>query len=246
MNDRENVTMIFNTWSIVAIDLESGMMGVALASCVPSMHGDALAAIVPGKGIGVIQANFTMENRNKVFEMLKASKSAQAIIEEVSDAKNDEERDLRQYGIITINKGKAEIGTFSGVENTPWYGSLYDEKIAVTVQGNTLMGEEVLRDAFDAFQGKSEFTDKLMSALEAGSAAGGDKRCNNEENRQTAATAFILATRKGDNPHATKEMGLTDMGKDEAPWLCLSVHEEMYGRNPVKKLRKVYDEWIER
>ena len=116
---------------MVAIDLTSGMMGVACASCVPNMHGDALAAIVPGKGVAIVQARFTMENRDKVFEMLQVGKSAQEIIKNVSDVEYDSDRNLRQYGIITANENTLEIGTFSGEENKPWYGSQSDEPIIV-------------------------------------------------------------------------------------------------------------------
>jgi uncharacterized Ntn-hydrolase superfamily protein len=207
------------------------------------MHGDALAALVPGKGVAITQAKVTMENRNKVFEMLKAGEAAQDIIKTVSDVKYDQDRNLRQYGIITLNEKSVEIGTFSGAEIPPWYGSQSDEKTGVTIQGNTLVGEAVVRYAFDAFKKEKRFSDKLMCSLEAGSAAGGDKRCNNAETTQTAATAFILVTRKDDKPYAARELGLTDMGNENAPWLCLSVHEELFGGNAVKKLREMYDEW---
>jgi hypothetical protein len=78
-----------NTWTIVAVDATTGDVGVAGASCVPDMHADALAALVPGKGAAATQALFTLENRNRVFQLLQAGVLADEIIRQVSDAKSD-------------------------------------------------------------------------------------------------------------------------------------------------------------
>lgn len=232
-----------NTWSIAAVDLETGMMGVALASCVPDMHADAVASLVPGKGVAVTQAYFTMKNRNTVYRMLKKGHSAAKIIQKISDPQYDKNHGKRQYGVITLGPDGVSIETYTGTKNTPWFGSQFDAKLAVTVQGNILVSEAVVSHAFEAFKGAGSFTDKLMAALAAGSEAGGDIRCNNSEVTQTAATAFILAAKAGDAPYATQKMGVTDMGTDKAPWLCLSVHDEQFGENSVKRLAKMYQEW---
>ena len=58
------------TWSVVGVDPETGDVGVAVASCVPR-HGDAVAALVPGKGAAATQAGFDVRNRNRVFELLQ-------------------------------------------------------------------------------------------------------------------------------------------------------------------------------
>jgi len=231
------------TWSVAAADIDSGMLGVALASCVPEIHADGVAAIVPGKGVAVAQAQLSIENRNTVYEMLKAGRSASEIIEKVSNSDYDPDYGLRQYGVITLSGDGAEIATFSGEDIPPWFGSYSDENMGVTVQGNTLVGEAVARDAFEAYGGEGSFTDKLMAALAAGSAAGGDARCNNDEVIQTAATAFILASRADDAPYAAQDIGQTDMGTARAPWLCLSVRDFHFGENSVEKLKGLYDVW---
>ena len=84
-----------------------------------------------------------------------------------------------------------------------------------------------------------------MRALEAGSAAGGDSRCNNDQVKQTAATAFILVARGIDEPYATRIIGITDMGTADAPWLAISATESQFGPNPLIELRKLYDFWHE-
>lgn len=82
-----------------------------------------------------------------------------------------------------------------------------------------------------------------MRALEAGSAAGGDVRCNQSSVRQTAAAAVILVARGTDPPYATANIGTTDAGTAKAPWLNLSVRAEIGADNPLLELRRQYDRW---
>src|SRR5262249_27463521 len=98
--------------------------------------------------------------------------------------------------------------------------------------------------AFNANDSRANaLSDRLMRALEAGSAAGGDVRCNNERVKQTAAAAFILEARGGDKPYSAADLGVPDQDKKAAPWLALSVSEREFGPNPVMSLRKKYDVW---
>jgi len=236
-----------NTWSIVAADPVSGDVGVAMASCVPDTHGDAVGALAPGKGVAAIQAVWDLDNRNQIFDMLQAGDSANIIIDRMSDAQYDAGVNDRQYGIVTLHDGEVDIAAFSGASIPAWSGSQQDTALGVTVQGNTLVSEEVVADAMTAFKtgepGFNTLPDRLMRALEAGSAAGGDSRCNNEQVTQTAATAFILVARGGDEPYATENIGSTDAGTPAAPWLALSVAESKFGPNPIIELRRQYDEW---
>ena len=82
-----------------------------------------------------------------------------------------------------------------------------------------------------------------MRALEAGSWAGGDVRCNNETSRQTAATAMIVAARGTDQPYATERLGMSDQGTPASPWLAISVAVGRGEDNPLLELRRRYDAW---
>jgi uncharacterized Ntn-hydrolase superfamily protein len=120
--------------------------------------------------------------------------------------------------------------------------------MAVTVQGNLLEKEAVVANALAAFKanddrGRNTLTDRLMRALEAGSAAGGDKRCNNGAVQQTAASTFILFARAKESAYAARDLGVTDAGSKSAPSLDLSVTAPKYGANPIPELRKQYDAW---
>jgi uncharacterized Ntn-hydrolase superfamily protein len=250
-------TLEMTTWSVAAIDPLSGDVGVASASCVPSFA-DALAALVPGKGAGATQAAFDIDNRNVVYKAIQQGLTAEEVIARVTDPSVDQETDRRQYGVVTLNDGVVHTagftapsreGTTGGTEGTErWAGIMADPGMGVTVQGNTLVNEAVVSDGLEAFQwedptGFNELSDRLMRALEAGSVAGGDVRCNDETTRQTAAMAFIVVARGGDEPYATEAIGISDQGTSDAPWLAISVRGERGGDNPLLELRLRYDQW---
>lgn len=232
----------------MALDPETGDVGVAAASCVPNVHVDAVAALVPGVGAAATQAQWNLTNRNKVFELLQADKPADEIVRQVSDPDFDAAVGMRQYGVVTLHDGVVDTAAFTGEDNLDWAGQQHDDSLAVSVQGNLLAGEAVVSEALLAFrseddQGHNTLPDRLMRALEAGSAAGGDARCNNEQVTQTAATAAILVARGTDEPYVAENIALTDAGTAEAPWLALSVAGPQFGPNPLIELRRQYDEW---
>ena len=70
------------------------------------------------------------------------------------------------------------------------------------------------------------FADRLMAALEAGAAAGGDRRCG----KQNARSAFIIVANPTDD--------------ESSPYLNLK--RKAYFANPIDLLRQTYDEWKKR
>ena len=233
-----------STWSVVAVDPATGEVGIAAASCV-AVPIDVLAALVPGKGVAATQAAISIENRNRVFDALMAGASADEIIDAVTAA--DTEAATRQYGIITLSDGQATVAGYTGADNNNWAGNKQrDTPFPVTVQGNILESEEVVNAALDAFSdetlGSVTLSDRLMRAMEAGSAAGGDKRCN-ESVQQTAAAAFIMVAQGNDVPFAVANVGESNTDAVDAPTLYLSVSEPVGGANPLIALREQYDAW---
>lgn len=245
------------TWSIAAVDPETGDVGVAVASCVPT-NGDAVAALVPGMGAAATQAGFDVNNRNRVFEAIQEGLTAEEVILRVTDPEWDDELERRQYGVVTMHDGLVHVAGYTtplrqGVTtgddgSTRYAGVMADASHGVSSQGNTLESAEVVSRPLDAFRwddpaGFNLLSDRLMRALEAGSVAGGDVRCNTDSVRQTAAMAVILVARGGDEPYATESIGTTDAGTPDAPWLALSVFTERLAENPLIELRRQYDEW---
>ena len=201
------------TWSVAAMDLQTGAVGVSMASCVPDRHGDAVAALVPGKGVAATQARWNLVNRNHVYEALKQGLEAAAVIDLVLEQDADGDTSRRQYGVVTLDGGGVSIAGFTGDETTEWNGIRSNEAMAVTAQGNTLVGEAVVADSLKAFlrddpNGNNTLADRLMRGLEAGSAAGGDVRCNRDGITSTAATAMIVVARGSDAPYATSDIGV--------------------------------------
>ncbi len=244
------------TWSVVGVDPQTGDVGVAVASCVPT-HGDAVAALAPGMGAAATQAGFDIRNRNRVFELLQEGLTAEQVVLRITEPEWDAELDRRQYGVVTMHDGLVHVagyttplrqGTSTDDDGSRFAGVMADASRGVSSQGNTLESSEVVSRPLDAFRwedpaGFNMLSDRLMRALEAGSVAGGDVRCNNESVRQTAAMAVILVARGGDEPYATQDIGMTDAGTNAAPWLALSVKTDRFAENPLIELRRQYDAW---
>ena len=245
------------TWSVAAVDPVTGDVGVAVASCV-TRHVDAVAALVPGKGAAASQAGLDIGHRNRVFAAIQEGLTAEEVILRVTDPESDDELHRRQYGVVTMHDGLVHVAGYTtpvrqGMMtdddgSTRYAGVMADASHGVSTQGNTLESSEVVSRPLDSFRwddpaGFNTLPDRLMRALEAGSAAGGDVRCNNASVRQTASWAAILVARGGDEPYATENIGTTDAGTDDAPWLALSVSTERLAENPLLELRRQYDEW---
>lgn len=245
------------TWSVVGVDPVSGDVGVAMASCVANTLADALAALVPGKGAAATQAGFDVNNRNRVYDALKRGDSAEEVIRIVSDSTADTRLAGRQYGVVTMRGGQVQTAGFTGkpmLEGAAapnpqrWAGIRANASRGVSVQGNTLVNEAVVANALAAYvwedpTGFNTLSDRLIRALEAGSVAGGDVRCNSDSVRQTAATAMIVVARGTDAPYATEKIGMSDQGTPKAPWLAISTTTSRGGDNPLLDLRRKYDVW---
>jgi uncharacterized Ntn-hydrolase superfamily protein len=261
-------TLTMNTWSVVGVDPKTGDVGVAMASCVRGTIADALGALVPGKGAGATQAGFSLPNRNRVFAALKEGVSAEEVIKRVTDTTVDRGLNGRQYGIVTMKDGRVQTAAFTGQRMLdsaarpvgPGYryagvktGTSADGMV-VSAQGNTLAAEAVVADPVAAFvrddpAGFNLLPDRLMRAIEAGSHAGGDVRCNNASTgtRQTAATVMIIAARGTDSAYATDSLGKSDQGTAKAPWLNIAYAPPRASfENPLLELRKRYDTWRRR
>lgn len=249
-------TLTMNTWSVVGVDVATGDVGVAMASCVPNTLADALASLVPGKGAAATQAGFDVNNRNRVYAALKEGLNAEAVIKRAADSTVDARLDNRQYGVVTMSGGKAMTAGFTGrpmlagdtVGSKRWAGIRANAARGVSVQGNTLVSEAVVANALTAYladdpKGMNKLSDRLLRGLEAGSAAGGDMRCNNDSTKQTAATAMIVVARGTDQPYATEKIGMSDQGTAAAPWLAISYTVARGAENPLVEVRRRYDIW---
>jgi uncharacterized Ntn-hydrolase superfamily protein len=177
-----NTRDIIATFSIVAFDPDTGALGVAVQSKFL-----AVGSIVPWAraGVGAV-ATQAMANYNygpRGLELMSRGKTAEETVEALISA--DEEREHRQVGVVDA-EGRA--ATFTGGECFEWAGGVTGEHYAA--QGNILVGRETVEAMAKTFEGTSgDLAGRLLAALDAGQAAGGDSR-----GKQSAA---LLVVREG-------------------------------------------------
>ena len=178
------------TWSLVALDPETGEVGAAAATCGKMVW--VIAEVVPGRGAVVAQADTLLDGRDLAAEAIRAGRTPTEILFELTDPTFDPAFETRQYGVAALY---GEPAAFTGAETEDVALSRGDG--VVTVQGNLLTGATVVEDAFAAFQDAEgePMEERLMRGLEAGAAQGGDSRCPPD---RAAKSAFItVATEDG-------------------------------------------------
>ncbi|MFN8493529.1 MAG: DUF1028 domain-containing protein [Caldilineaceae bacterium] len=190
------------TFSITAWDESTGMTGVAVLT-----KFFAVGSLCPFARAGV-GAVATQAFVNPTFGPRGLALLEQGIaVEDVVDIllKSDEGREHRQLHLVD---SKGRTAAFTGNETVTWAGHRTFPYFSVA--GNMLVGEDTILAMAEAYQQNAgvEFTERLLRALEAGQAAGGDKR-----GRQSA-TMYVMNTevypyldlRVDDNPDPIVEM----------------------------------------
>ena len=164
------------TFSILGYDPETGQVGGAVQSRVFSVGNGVLWAEA-GVGVVATQAIVDVSYGPQGLELLRQGLSAQAVVEEILENDPDPRPDGwsklgRQFSVMDA---WGEVATHTGPQASDWAG--HRVGTYVSAQGNILAGPDVVSDMVDAFvatEGHLSF--KLMAALEAGQAAGGDRR----------------------------------------------------------------------
>src|SRR5918999_3386236 len=156
------------TWSIIARD-ESGAFGVAIAT-----RFFAVGALCPHaeSGVGALstQALVNPFYGRHGLELLRAGIAAPEVVRMLTAP--DEGREHRQLHVIDR---EGRIGQHTGKSCVEWCGAVAGE--GYSVAGNMLANGNVVRATADTFRNsRKPFAERLIEALEAGEAAGGDKR----------------------------------------------------------------------
>lgn len=166
-SDRRNC--IVTTFSIVAADLAAGDLGIAVASKFL-----ACGAVVPWAGAGagaVATQSFanTAYGPDGIRMMRDGLSASETLARLIAD---DPDRDLRQVGLVDARGGAA---AHTGPGCYAWAGHHVGE--GFTCQGNILVGRETVDAMAATFRAANgELAHRLMNALAAGEAAGGDRR----------------------------------------------------------------------
>ena len=157
------------TFSIVALDALTGEMGVAVQSKAFGV-GAAVAWAQAGAGAIATQASTNMSFGPQGLELLGAGLSSGQVLGILLEG--DEGRENRQVGIIDAH---GEAVNFTGASCLDWAGGVTGA--GYTCQGNILASEAVVSGMAEAFEAtEGELADRLLAALVAAQAAGGDKR----------------------------------------------------------------------
>jgi uncharacterized Ntn-hydrolase superfamily protein len=174
------------TFSIVARSADGSAWGVAVASKFLGV-GSAVPAAVAGVGAVATQASANVAFKPVGLSLMDEGATAAVALERMIN--EDEGRDHRQVGIVDVDGNAA---SYTGTECLDWAGGIVET--GVTVQGNILVGPEVVAEMLAAWEASDETAPlghRLLAALRAGDDAGGDRR-----GRQSAAL-FVVSEGAG-------------------------------------------------
>lgn len=169
------------TFSIIARDPATGQLGGAVQSKFLAV-GSAVLWGQAGAGIVATQAHANLDIGELALPILAKGYPAEAVGQAMLAL--DPESAIRQFGIVDARGGSF---SFTGRDCFDYAGGISRPNLAV--QGNILVSRETIvamAEAYDAANGP--LAHRLMAALAAGQAAGGDKR-----GRQSAALLVLEA-----------------------------------------------------
>jgi uncharacterized Ntn-hydrolase superfamily protein len=201
-----------STYSLVACDLERAEWGVVVESKFL-----AVGSIVPWAeaevGAVATQAYANPRYGPDGLALLRQGLSAEKVVKRLTEA--DDGRAQRQLGVVDASGGAA---TFTGEDCHDWAGGRTGDGYAA--QGNILVSGETVDALAETFESSSGLlAERLIDALAAAQAAGGDSR-----GQQSAALIVV----RRDGGYA----GLSDLVVD----LRVDDHEA-----PIEELRRLYD-----
>ena len=165
-------TNVTGTFSIVAVEPETGVCGAAVASKYPAV-GKIVPYVRAGVGAFCTQHWHNPKWGERALDLLAKGHLPEQVLGELLD--NDALRDKRQLAIIDMSGRAANRNPAKADASGVWWGAVSGKYYAC--QGNTLVGREVIFAMARAYEEtKGSLADRLMAALVAGDRAGGDHR----------------------------------------------------------------------
>ena len=214
----------FHTFSIVAVDPGTGETGVVVTTRNPCV-GNAVPWVRAGVGAVATQGGTRVEYGNDLLDRLAKGLSPQEALDQVVAA--DEGRENRQVGVID-RKGRSAQWTGKNQYGAEKQGDWVHMRKGATfaVQGNSLVSPKVVDAVAESFQASEgslrALADRLIEALAAGHALGGDGR-----HGETQSAAVLVA-----DPRP----GMSRRPDGITVNINVCEHPE-----PVGELRRIYD-----
>ena len=181
--------LVFHTFSIAAVDPVTRESGVAVTTRVPCV-GNGVPWVRAGVGAVATQASTRTEYGQELLDFMEGGLSPQEAMDRAIASDPDSPR--RQVGVVGMDGTSAQhTGTLPGA----WAGHRSGPNYAT--QGNVLVGPKVIAAVaatFEASEGSGRhLADRLIEALAAGQALGGDRR----EGRFQSAAVIVADPREG-------------------------------------------------
>ena len=224
-----------DTFSIIAVDPNTGEVGAAGATCLFNQNDgiiDIISSLIPGKGGILSQAYVCVPNINlqNGIDQMNNGLSPDEIIDWLVE--NDQCNALsfyyRQYGIVDFDENgnvrtAGYTGTFADNYKEDRQGDTY------SIQGNILLDQSVIDNMENNFNNtEGSLAEKLMSAMQGANFAGADSRCLDEGT--SSATAFLIVYQPDDI-----------VGQ---PSLELNVGSQQPGVEPINILQDMFDNYL--
>ncbi|QDU68354.1 DUF1028 domain-containing protein [Engelhardtia mirabilis] len=241
------------TWSIILVNIETREVVIASATCLANFDLEvALPVVRVGYGAAAAQSlvDSSGVNRQLIWDSFIAEVPPANILQLL--AGSDPQHQSRQYGIVDVLHNPAKFtGNGAGKakkalagKSLPWIYS---------VQGNVLTADQVIDDAVAALLSTpGDASQKVMAAMEAARALGGDGRCSCSILQPTSCGApppsftkaahigFLVVARMGDSDGTCSGQAGCTNGSYH---LNLNVIGSIPDPDPVLTLQSLYGAW---
>ncbi|MBS2965229.1 DUF1028 domain-containing protein [Actinocrinis puniceicyclus] len=228
------------TFSIVARSADGRHFGVAVASKFL-----AVGAMVPAAAVSrgerrggalATQALANLSYKADGLRLLAEGTTAKETVQRLTSA--DEMAAHRQLGVVDAD---GQAATFTGPECLPWAGGAIGYGYAI--QGNILAGSRVvalMEEAWLASDPRGPLSHRLLAALAAGDAAGGDSR-----GKQSAALLVVAPGEGYDGSDVLVDLRVDDHDEPVAQLgRLLALHDLLFGRSAPEMLLALEGELV--
>lgn len=239
------------TWSIAVADTDTQEVAVASATCLTGFDlRSELPAVRVGLGAGAAQSQLDSQGtrRNIMANGLNGGQSSDAIMQQLANLSGSA---IHQNGLADTSGDSATFsGSSTGAHSSGVTGQI--GTLHYAIQGNVLTGRPVVLMAEQAFRNTAgDVPARMMAAMEAARAMGGDGRCSCSASQPTACGAppasftksadigFLIVARVGDGD----DSNCTSNGcADGDYFLDLNIaFAQRSDPDPVLQLRQQFD-----